>query len=108
MVALDPFLAGTPAPFTVPSPAPDPSPRPRLVLSLPPWLPHLARFVWRATTSFLFTVARSVASLATVAVSCAMAERSLAVAVAKFAMVYTVSCWRYPLSRFAVALCAAL
>ena len=57
--------------------------------------------------SFSFTVKSSVVSLVTVAVSCVMAERSLAEAVTKFVMASTVSCWRYPLSEFAVVLCVA-
>ena len=68
----------------------------------------MARFDWRATTSFAFTVTRSVVRFAAVAVSYMMAARSLAVAVAKFAIALTISWWRYPSSRFAVALCAAL
>ena len=54
-----------------------------------------------------FNVASSVVSLATVFTICEMAERSLAMAVAKFVMVSTVSCKRYPSSKFLVALCAA-
>ena len=92
MGALAPVFAGAPASVPVPASAPAPAPCPWLVLSRPPQPPWLAQFVWRATTSFAFTVASSVVSLATVAVSCAMAERSLAVAVDKFAMASTVSC----------------
>ena len=54
---------------------------------------------------FVFTVKSSVVSLAVVAVSCAMASRSLSVAVTKFSMASTVSFWRYLSSRFVVALC---
>ena len=58
--------------------------------------------------SFLFTVAISVVSLATVAVSCEMAARSLDMAVAKFAMSFTLSWQMYPSSGIVVALYAAL
>ena len=83
-----------------------PALRPRLRPS-PPWPPWMARCVWRAVTSFTFTVMRSTVSLLTVDVSCAMAARSLAVAVARFTIAPTVYCWRYPSPGFAVALCAA-
>ena len=56
-------------------------------------------------TSFVFIVTSSVVSLVTVVVSCAMAARSLAVAVTRFAMASTVSYWRYSLSGFAMKLC---
>ena len=59
------------------------------------------------TTSIAFTVARSAMSLAIVAVSCVMAARSLAVAIGKFLIASTVSCWRYLFSGFVVALYAA-
>ena len=58
--------------------------------------------------SFLFTVAISGVSLATVAVSCEMAARSLDMAVAKFAMSFTLSWQMYPSSGIVVALYAAL
>ena len=67
----------------------------------------MALFVCGLTTSFAFTIASSVVSLATVAVSCVMAARLLDVAVAKFAMMSTVSCWSYPSYGFSVALFAA-
>ena len=90
----------------VPYPAQAPATRPRLVMSRHLWLPQLALFAWRDTTSFSFTVARSAVSLVTVDVIFAIVARSLAVALDRFAMESTVSCWRYPLSGFAVALCA--
>ena len=94
--ALAPVLdaASASAPDPVPAPAPAPSPCLQVVLLRPHQLPRLARFDWRAMKIFLFTVARSVMSLMTVAVSCVMAARSLAVAIARFAMASTVSCWR--------------
>ena len=57
--------------------------------------------------SFLFTIAVYTVILVTLAVSCVMDVRSLAVAVAKFAMLSTVFWWRYLSSKFSVALCAA-
>ena len=84
MGAPAPFLAEAPASFPVPDLAPVPDPCPKLVLSRPPRLPWLARFFWRETTRFAFTIASSVVSLATVAVSSAMAVQSLSAAVAKF------------------------
>ena len=86
------------------APVPDPDLHLRVVLLRPPRLPRLARFAWRETKSFFFTIARSVVSLVTMAVSCTMAARSLAVVVARFVIASTVSCWRYPSSGFAVAL----
>ena len=71
----------------------DPAPHLREALSHPPWLPRLARFDRRATARFSFTITSSVVSLATVAVSCAMDMRSLSLAIAKFAMVFTLF-WR--------------
>ena len=106
--ALAPVLSGEPAPVPVPDPTPDPDPFSWLVLSRPLWPHWLSRFFWRAITSFAFTVASSAVSLPTVEVSCEMATQSLAVDVAKFAMASTGYFWRYSLSRFAVALCAAL
>ena len=57
--------------------------------------------------SFAFTVKISVVSLATVEVSCAMAARSLAVAINKFVIAPTISWWRYSSPGFAVAFYAA-
>ena len=85
----------------------DPDPCPQTVLLRPPRPPQLAVSVRRATIIFALTVASYIVSLVTVAVSCAMAVRSLTVAVAKFVMASTVSFWRYPSSGFAVVLCAA-
>ena len=79
-----------------------PAPRPR-----PPCPPQLVRYIWRIMAIFTFTVTRSALSLSTLDVRCEMAAQSLDVAVARFAIASTVSCWRYPLSGFAVALCAA-
>ena len=65
----------------------DPSPCLRAALSRSPQLPRIARFACRVITIFSFTVASSVVSLVTVAVSYVVAARSLAMAVAKFTMV---------------------
>ena len=105
--AVAPATATIPAPVPAPASSPAPAPLPRVVLLRPPWLPRLACLHWRAMTRLLFTVAIYVVSLATVVVSCMMTVRSLAVAVARFAMSSTVYCWRYLLSGFAVALCVA-
>ena len=103
-----PVLAGAPAQVLMSDPATALAPCTWLVLSRPPRPPWMAHFVWRATTRFAFTVAISVMSLASVDVSCMMAARSLVVAVTKFVMASTVSCWRYLLSGFTVALCVVL
>ena len=71
------------------------------------WLLKIERLAYRAKTSLFFTVESSVVSLATVDVSCAISLRSLALAVAKFEMASTVYWWRYPSSKFLVALCSA-
>ena len=85
-----PVLAGLLAQIPVPSLAPVPVPCPWLVILRLPRPPWLAWFVWRATTSFAFTVASFIVSLATVAMICAIAARSLAVAITKFAIDSTV------------------
>ena len=93
-----PAGAGDPAPY------PDPALSLQAALSRPPQPPRLARLVWRATTSFSFTVAISIVSLTMLAVSCAISEGSLVVAVAKFAIASTMYWWMYPSSGFVVAL----
>ena len=104
--ALAPVLAGAPDLVPVPASDPDLNPCPQLVMSRPPRPPPLSWFVLRATMSFAVTVASSVVSLATVAVIFAMAMRLLAVAISKFTMASTVSCWRFLSFGFVVALCA--
>ena len=110
MGAIVPVLDAAPAtaPVMAPAPASDPAmalaPCPQVVLSRPPQLTWMVRFDLRETARFLFNVAISLVSLATVALSCAMAARSLAVAVTRFLMTSTLYCWRYPSSGFVVAL----
>ena len=102
--ARDPALVLASAPAPAPaqdqaqSQAPVQDQCPQAALLRLPQLPRITCFACRAMTSFLFTTASSIVSLVMVAVSCTMSVRSLAEAVAKFAMASTCNpglWWRY-------------